>query len=820
MRRDELVAAVDAAVRARDGREERGEVRFRCVAHDDEHPSARWHRGKACWHCDACGVGGGVVDLGRRLGLEVNARNGAGRERVWTLRDASGSVVAEHVRVDVAGRKRMWWRLPDGTRGLGGRRTRDLPLYAVERLAGAAPGALVVLAEGERATDALLARGIAAVGTVTGAAGTPSDDVLRALVGRDVALWPDADEPGRAHMTRIAGRLAALGVAVRWYDPAPDGADGSDAADDERDAETLRAALATAPAWRAEAGGATATVAADATIAPAPRASRESTADALVKLGLERLELWHDADGVPYASLGVGGHVEHHALRASAVRHYLARAYFVETRRSARTDSMSEALATLEGLARYDGDEHRVAVRVAASRDGDAIYLDLADAAWRAVEVTPTGWRVLDRCPIRFRRPRGLRALPEPVPAGSVDDLRAVLPAVGDDERRLIVAWLLAALRPVGPYPVLCLHGEAGAAKSTTARLLRSLVDPARPPLRSAPRDDRDLVIAATNGHVVALDNLSHVPSWLSDGLCRLSTGGGYATRTLYTDTDETLLDVQRPAILTGIEELAVRGDLADRALVVTLPAIADEDRVTEAQLTARVDAARPRVLGALLDAVATGLRELPHARLARLPRLADAALWWTACEAALPWERGSILAAHDRGRGEAAATTLEASPVGAALLALLALHQGYGGTAGELLEALGAYAPEAVVRDRHRWPQSPRGLAGALRRLAPALRRAGWAVDHGREAGTGGRRLVRIARATVATVATVADPDLTGGGCDGRPGDDPEPSPRPSHASPRPDGVGDGCDGRDGTCPHSSREPGEDDVEWEEGEV
>ena len=81
-------------------------------------------------------------------------------------------------------------------------------------------------------------------------------------------------------------------------------------------------------------------------------------------------------------------------------------------------------------------------------------------------------------------------------------------------------------------------------------------------------------MIAATNGAVVALDNLSHLPVWLSDGLCRLATGGGLSKRTLYTDADETLIDAQRPILLTGIETVLTRGDAVDRSLLVELEKI------------------------------------------------------------------------------------------------------------------------------------------------------------------------------------------------------------------------------------------------------
>src|SRR5262249_20593555 len=153
-----------------------------------------------------------------------------------------------------------------------------------------------------------------------------------------------------------------------------------------------------------------------------------------------------------------------------------------------------------------------------------------------------------------------------------------------------------------GPYAVLILTGEQGAAKSTMARLLRWLIDPNAAPLRSQPRDGRDLVIAARNSWVLAFDNLSYLPIWLSDCLCRLATGGGFATRELYTDADEVIFDSQRWVILTSIEDVASRGDLLDRAVILRLPAIPEEKRRTEAAFWVAADAARPAILGALLD--------------------------------------------------------------------------------------------------------------------------------------------------------------------------------------------------------------------------
>ena len=150
-------------------------------------------------------------------------------------------------------------------------------------------------------------------------------------------------------------------------------------------------------------------------------------------------------------------------------------------------------------------------------------------------------------------------------------------------------------------------------------------------PLRALPREDRDLFIAATNAHALVFDNVSALPDWLSDDLCRLSTGGGFATRQLYTDQDETLINAIRPVVLNGIEEVVNRPDLADRAIFLTLEPIPKEKRRVEKELWDAFNAARPGVLGALLDAVAMGLKRLPEVRLEDLPRMADFAIWATA---------------------------------------------------------------------------------------------------------------------------------------------------------------------------------------------
>lgn len=773
----------------------------RCPAHDDRKASLSLRDGErgVLVKCHASCAREAVIAALRERGLwsapSTRASSAASRRTEHVVRDAAGTPVAVHVRLDRPGGKKVWWQRPDGTRGLGGLRLPDLPLYGCERLA-TAPGAPVVLTEGEKAADALHAIGVLAVGTVTGASSTPNEDVLRVLAGREVVLWPDHDQPGRTHMQRIARRLRLIAdergqpVVARtlaWPGARDEGDDAADYVARGGTREELEQLIAAASA-------------------PPPAGSsgeraQPSQASVLLDM-LDDLELSHTADGEPYATLTRDGHRETHAMRTRAMRDYARHRYYTQHRRPLRGESLKEAFEVLEARARYEGAEHPVWLRV-AERDG-ALYLDLGDPTWRAVEVTAEGWRIVAEPPVRFRRAATTLALPEPARHGSLEPLRRLV-RVADDDLHQLIGWLLAALRPRGPYPVLTLGGEPGAAKTSTARTARSLVDPCVAPVRSEPREPRDLIAAARGGHVVALDNLSHVSPWLSDALCRLATGGGYSARELFTDLDEVVVDVQRPVIVTAIEDVCTRSDLADRALVVVLPAMPETARRPERELQSEWDRGRPIVLGALLDAMARGLREIPDVRLDHLPRMADYATWLAACEPALGVEPGTMVRAYTRARQSVTASTIESSPVAATLVRWIAHARRWEGTTSELHALLGGQVPEDTRHDRRRWPETPQSLTGALRRLAPALRASGVVVEA--LPRTARKRLVRVSYSPPASMEgeessrsscpSPAAPDL-GVSDDELDDERRELSSRSSSLYPAPDAAGDEYDDDD----------------------
>jgi hypothetical protein len=458
-------------------------------------------------------------------------------------------------------------------------------------------------------------------------------------------------------------------------------------------------------------------------------------------------DLFHTAIGTAFADVRVDGHRETWPIRSKLLRSFLRRCHYQATGEAASAAEIRSALDLLEARALVDGQERTVHVR-AAEHDGH-IYLDLADEHWRVVDIGADGWRVIGSSPVRFRRPAGMLPLPVPERGGSIETLRSFLNLPSRNDFVLIVAWLLAALRAGGPYPLLAISGEQGSAKTVLSKLLRALIDPNAAPVRGLSREERELMIAASNGYLLAFDNLSGLPVWLSDALCRLASGGSFAVRQLYTDDDEMLFEAARPILLNGIEDVISRPDLGDRAIFLTLSPIRETQRWPESGLWHEFESARPFILGALLDAVVHGLRGIDGVQLDRLPRMADFAIWATACETAL-WPAGIFARAYAANRRAAIESIIEADPVATCVRAIMADRTMWSGSASDLLRLCAEHFDGTACA------KNSRALAGRLRRAQTFLRTLGIEIAFSREGRTG-TRTIRMSTSAEDTVSTVS---------------------------------------------------------------
>jgi putative DNA primase/helicase len=679
----------------------------------------------------------------------------------WRYTDAAGRLLGLILRFDPAGGKEFrtltLWRVAGGKFEWCWKSwPAPRPLYGLQGLADR-PTAPVLVCEGERAADAamLLLPGFVVVTSPNGSKSAGKAD-WSPLKAREITIWRDADAAGLDYARDVAklvtragaefvstsrgrGRGAEVSVAL----PPSGVADGWDAADALAEGWTTeRAAALVAAAVPAEEIPDKKAAAGDKTGDASPGGGRKRTPQRDVLMGLtDSVELWHDANRAGYASFPVNGHHEHWPVRSRDFRMWLSGEYYEKTGEAIGGQALEDGIRILEARAVNRGPQHECFTRIGHA--AGAMFLDLADASWRAVEITAAGYSVIENPPLKLLRSASMRPLPAPEPGSLIEELRRFVNVKTDTDFMLVIAWLVAALRHCGPFTILGVNGEAGSGKSFFTRILRSLVDPSAAPIRAVPRDDRDLVVSASSSWVLCFDNLSSVPAWLADALCRLATGSGFATRMLHTDRDEMIFDAARPIIINGIPTLTDRADLADRAVTIHLRAIAENERRPEDELLADFEKARPRILGALLDAVSRAIGNIDTVKLDRVPRMADFVKWIVAAEPGLGWEPGAFLTAYGENRRDVSEATFEADEVAVVIWKLITTERaadGFEGTATELLEAINNLVSEATLKKKY-WPQNPAQLGNRVARAAPLLKAKGCIVER-RHSGT---RIINI---------------------------------------------------------------------------
>jgi hypothetical protein len=447
------------------------------------------------------------------------------------------------------------------------------------------------------------------------------------------------------------------------------------------------------------------------------------------------ITLFHTNEGDAYASIPVNGHTETFNIKRKEFKHWLQARYHRTHRGTPSKQAIQEVLSTLDATARFDGIKTKVFLRT-AQHEGK-IYLDLLNDNWEAIEVSEVCWKISKNPPVKFNRRQNMQPLPYPeVNSDSIELLRKYVNVESESDFRLLVAWLINALNPNGPFLALVLSGEQGSAKSTTVKVLRDLVDPNDPALRRVPNNSVDLMISAKANWVVCLDNISKLSEDLSDDLCRLATGGGLSKRELFSDDDEIVLNATRPIMMNGITQFVTRGDLASRSIIINLPTIGGQERRREKDFWEDFKKSKPKILAHLLDAISNALRVQDQFKLEDNLRMADAWHWVSAAETHFGWDRGSCIEAFKANQIEANQTVLNASPI-AALIQKLALES-WLGSPSELLSKLNAMRGSDYSDST--WPRTPKTLTDKIQQFLPALRLTGveviWSKTHGTNSG------------------------------------------------------------------------------------
>ncbi|WP_309739427.1 hypothetical protein [Chamaesiphon sp. OTE_20_metabat_361] len=265
---------------------------------------------------------------------------------------------------------------------------------------------------------------------------------------------------------------------------------------------------------------------------------------------------------------------------------WLAGEYFQAEGKGIGSRTIQDTLNTLEAIAIFQGETRSVHLRTAEHQS--KIYLDLGIPDWKAIavadgkpfEVDSSGWRSVSDPPVRFWRPNSLLPLPDPGAGGNLDELKELIDVDGS-AWILIITFLLFCFCPDLTYPILVITAPRGSGKTAAAEIIKGLVDPGKAPLikpqsdthclgsfhgrGTRPDELRKLAVAATRRWVMGYDNVSHISTNQSDDFCRMATEFGFSTRTLNTTDEETTFEFTRPQIITAIDALVTRDDLAER---------------------------------------------------------------------------------------------------------------------------------------------------------------------------------------------------------------------------------------------------------------
>lgn len=355
-------------------------------------------------------------------------------------------------------------------------------------------------------------------------------------------------------------------------------------------------------------------------------------------------------------------------------------------------------------------------------------YLDLCRPDGKVVEMTAAGWKITDSPPGLYwkRRPSRETALPDPIPGGDVMLLGEVLNARGAS-LKFLIAFLVAILRTEFSFPLLVLEGRAGSAKSFAARVLKFMVDPSRALVGSLPKNIEDVAVSCNAAHLVVFDNVDRIKPEMSDFLCQVATGSAIRKRALYTAGDEAELSVRNPVIISGIEGIVDRADLASRAALVTLEPIRDSERREEREVWAIAERIRPQVLGGLLDAFCAGLANLDRTPKPKARNI-DFARFMLSSENGLPWPSGEATEYLTTSRNELYEQALWKDRVA---LAVIDLQERLGTWSGTMMDLLGVLQPPSAVGDDF-WPTTGHKLTRRITQAAPLLEYKGVSVTKG----------------------------------------------------------------------------------------
>ncbi len=597
-----------------------------CPAHNDKKPSLSVglseNKKQILLHCYA---GCSAEDILNAVGLKKkdlydNKGDFIMNKTSYTYYNADGTVAYTKTRIDNADKtKQFYFEQPNGKRNLQG----------VNRVPYNLPAVLnaqtVYFVEGEKCADAVIKQGFVATTLDNGANSKWLSEYTDYFKNKNVIIIPDNDTPGMDYAKKVLQNVPTARI-VKLPDLPPKGdiydwlVMGHTVTEVDKlpTCEIIEDAPASIHSDTVSAGD----------------FKNETQAETIIRLVEEKgTVLFHDTAKDPYAAIMMDGHREVWAIDNGDFNIWLNSLYYSAEKRPAKKDSLSQAKEVLKAKAVFENTK-AIPLDTRVMQSDNAFWYNLSNDDWSAVKITNEGWTTVDNPPILFRRFRHQNSQVHPSAEG---DIKRILKYINLQENHtLFLCWLVCCFVPNIPHAMPIFFGEKGAAKTTACTLLKKLIDPSALETLTIQRNPRSLAVNLQQHWFLPFDNVSRIDEETSDTLCRAITGGGIQQRKLFTDSDDYIFTFQKCLALNGINNVANRPDLLDRAILIELCRIKESNRRELTDLMADFEKDLPCILGGIFDTLSKAMRIYPTVKLDKLPRMADFARWGYAVGEAL----------------------------------------------------------------------------------------------------------------------------------------------------------------------------------------
>lgn len=434
-----------------------------------------------------------------------------------------------------------------------------------------------------------------------------------------------------------------------------------------------------------------------------------------------------------FAAVPIDEHWEVLSLKSGKFKKLLTKLYYEKQQSAPSSDGLNEALKVLDMKASFSNQQYKLQKRIAELK-GEVFY-DLCDTKWRAIKINKQGCSLETSPPILFTRNPNMDEQVEPNLSIQPEELLQLVKKhfrfKKESDAVLFATYLVTCFIPEIAHVILVLFGEKGAAKSTTMRMVKKIVDPAKQDLLSMPNSKSDLAISISNNYMPCFDNLDALSAEKSDLLCMASTGGAFTKRTLYSDSDETILQFKRCIGLNGINIVATRPDLLDRSVLIELERISKNERKPELQIWRAFEQDIPKFLGAIFNTLSKAMQTHENVSLEEAGRMADFTYWGYAIAEAMGIDGEQFLTAYLTNQDTANEEAISSHPVAVAIIALMKSRSNWSSSVSELLKELERVAEKEFINTNVKiWAKDANVLSRRLKEIKSNLEEIGISYD------------------------------------------------------------------------------------------